>query len=244
MDVIESAEYVVRDALEPDVVLDRYRINIIRDEDPMSPRDADNVTVMHTFDSGFYSPDDVTQKGEHDSIFPSEYTETPGFGWGGSSYPFDLRRAKKYAALGPDILMVRGLDRLSDGELYLSDRGDHASAGYIAITRKSWEMCMGNTPLEGETWADGRQVPSAEECIRQDLEAYNRYARGEYVGVTLEQLVRYTLGEGQGPWDGHETPPAGHLHKWVTVDSLWGIDDIEYARQEALSWMPDNVEEV
>lgn len=209
----------------------RYRVRIVHDEDARSPRDADNVTIMHTFDR-YYSPEDITRKGVHDSIFPSEYDGR----YFSSTRPFDLRRARKYAALDPDILAVRGLDRIpgswGEGGLKLSD--DDYTTGYIAITRESWEKCMGDTEPT---------VDLMRKVIEQDVDAYNRWANGEYVGVILEQELVYALDQSQGPWDGHATEPPESITTWQQLDSLWGIDDQDYALTEALSWLPDDVEE-
>lgn len=207
----------------------RYRVRIVHDEDPMSPRDADNPTVIHTFDAGYYSPEDITQKGHHDSIFPSDYHGSGQYGeTRHGAYDFDLRRARKYAALDPEILAVRGLDRSHDGTLRLSD--NYEAAGYIAITRKSWEMCMGD--VSDFTVEKGLDV------MRSEIEAYNRYARGEYVGVVVEEQVRWhAVAEGRP--DSRKTYLA-----WEDVESLWGIDDQEYALTEALSMLPEGVEGV
>ena len=213
----------------------RYRVRIIRDEDASSPRDADNVTVMHTFDAGYCSPEDITQKGAHDSIFPSEYQGSGEYGeTRHGAYDFDLRRARKYAALDPDILAVRGLDRGHDGTLRLSD--DDETAGYIAITRESWQR----------TWmgaADRKPAEALEEVMRQELDAYNRWASGEYVGVVVEQHLLYALDQSQGPWDGHATEPPESITVWQEIESCWGIDDQDYALKEAVSTLPEGAEE-
>lgn len=227
----------------------RYRVCIIADPDATSPRDATNVTVMHTFDRNYYSPEDITYRHDRPTIFPREYDSRHRAG----DWAIDMRRAKKYAALDPDILAVRGLDRGHDGTLILSD--DDETAGYIAVTRESWAQCMGDSPLEGGPWlltktgepdpenAEGNRTPSVEEVMRQDVEAYNRWARGEYVGVIVEQELLYALDPGQGPWDGHAIEPPESITVWQEVEACWGYDDQEYALSEALSWLPEDVEE-
>lgn len=228
----------------------RYRVRIVADPDASSPRDADNPTIMHTFDGGYISPDGAVGADVHE-LFPSDYDVCSNRSAGNAS--FDLRRAKKYAALDPNILAVRGLDRDYDGTLRLSD--DDETAGYIAITRESWEKCMGDSPLEGRPWLltkdgrpdpenlEGNRTPSADEVIQQDLDAYNRWASGEYVGVVVEMPLVYALDQSQGPWDGHAVQPPDSITKWVQVESCWGYDDQDYALKEAVSTLPEGVEE-
>lgn len=209
----------------------RYRVRIIHDDDAMSPRDADNVTVMHTFDQGYNSPEDLVYKNWRDSIFPREYDAFGASGEYDIPDSFDLRRARKYAALDPDILMVRGVDRTlggwTEGGLELSD--DDETSGYIAITRQSWEMCMGD--VSTFTLEKGKEV------MLQDIEEYNRWARGEYVGAVVEEEIVYRA-VAQGRYGVQRT----HT-EWEEVESCWGYDDQDYALEEALSWLPDNVEE-
>lgn len=64
-----------------------------------------------------------------------------------------------------------------------------------------------------------------------------------HVSVVVEESVKYIRAHGQGPWDGHEHEPPLELWEWILIESVGGYDDMDFAREEALSWLPENIEE-
>ena len=195
----------------------QYQISIDRDDDAMSPRDADNVTIMVTHGGNMISPDHGYVKDSELPDIPSEYV-----GAGRYSGNVDMRRIRKYAALFlPDVIAIVGIDIRHDWTPTLALSDDDEADGFIVITRRSWDMCMGPDT-----------VPTMEHCrdmMRQDIDAYNRYASGEYVSFIVEQLTEWTRA------DTGET-----RMEWETIESCGSIDDEAYALSEAESCLPED----
>ncbi len=109
---------------------------------------------------------------------------------------------------------------------------------------------MGDSPLEGGPWLltrtgepdpenrEGNRTPSVDEVITQEVEAYNRWARSEYVGYVVEQETTWQALDASGQV-GEEYRT---MTTWETVDSCWGFDDPEYATREAEGNLPDGIE--
>lgn len=216
-----------------------YRIHLEQDTDAESPRDScDNVSTLVTWDSRYLSPD-RDRHGAADDI--------------GARHLLDgaLNSARKlylYVKLyRPDILAAVPLVRGYDGTLSADADGAHNNHDGVAyVAAADWKMCMGNSPVEGGPWhltatgepdpdnAGGNRTPSALEAIEQDLETYNRWASGEYVGYVVEQAKRYT---------GSDDDDVLYVWGDPTDDlgSCWGFDDEEYAMTEAVTTLPDGV---
>lgn len=201
-----------------------YRVHLEQDPDAASPREADNVSTLVTWESHYFSPDCQRSHGDMDvplsTPFPSEYTQPRSYGG------IDLRRIRKYAALFlPEILFVTGLERGpfggAEGGLALTD-DENRACGIAYVTAEDWKMCMGDSPLEGDD-----RFPSLAAIVGQDIDAYNNWAAGEYVGYVVERAHRWTDADGE------------RTYTWDDTDmACWGIDDREYAWQSAFDEMP------
>jgi hypothetical protein len=212
-----------------------YRILIVRDTDASSPREDSNVTTMHTFDRDYISPDGALCQDRHHRqvhpIIPSEYVEDGRV---------DMRRARRWVNLfgrASGILAFAGLDH-ERGGVYAGTLGvtdDDETIGYIAVTRQGWQECMGDeSPLSGDEF-----TPSAARVMQSEVEAYNRWASGEYVGFIVQRQVRWVRQDAiDDEGAGYEATDT--MTTWEDVEdaSIWGIDDEDYALQEARSFLP------
>lgn len=196
----------------------RYRVRIVPDLDASSPRENDNATVIHTFDSHWLSPDRESVNGRESvsPLIPSEYID----------HGVDMRYARRWVNLfGPDILAIAGLERIHGGwgEGGLRFTASDSADGYVAITRADWES-MGDGPGDDPT------PERLAEVMRQDVAEYDRWAAGEYVGFIVERAVRWTRED-----DDDE------MVTWEELEdgALWGIDDEAYALTEAQSYLPE-----
>jgi hypothetical protein len=205
-----------------------YKIEQYPEYDHDGPRGWDNATVMLTFGGDYSSPDS-----NGDYPFPSDYIST-GY-WRGAG-EVDMRRLRKWVALfGAEvgILDIAAIGRGYDGTLSIDWDAEDEYEGVIMITRKSWGMCMGETPLEGETWPDGRKVPSAREVMQSDVDAYNNWIEGNWVWVAVHEGVPLFDREGN-----YVTT------NWDHTESLGGIDDANYAWEAGVDMINDDVTEV
>jgi hypothetical protein len=185
---------------------------------------------MQTWESNYTSPD-----GKDVNLGLPFTPECRGACRGTHDEEVSMRRLRRYVNLfgkhpSVGVLAVQGLRRNYDGTLsiddYTDDDNGHSLIGIIAVTTKSWEMCMGDSPLEGRFTDGGNRVPSAAEVMQQDVEAYNRWAEGEYVGYVVEKAVTWVNGDRT-------------LITWEEEDALWGIDDDKYAWEEAVGALPE-----
>jgi hypothetical protein len=96
---------------------------------------------------------------------------------------------------------------------YASDPGgwDTSFVGFVFIEAKRAEMC--GTPPE-----------LFDEALEADVRAYANYLEGGYVGYVIKAPAT-------------TCKCCGHTEKDKVLDSLWGIDDIKYARSEAKSYI-------
>lgn len=245
-DDITRTEYLAPDG-------GRYRIRIVRDEDASSPREDDNPTVMHTFDSHWLSPDrepgtTPRKSGGPIPVIPSDYI------YDGT---VDMRRATRWVNLfgkAAGVLAIAPLERVQDGwaegglKLTTLDtcraHGSRGYAdGYIAITAESWEMCMGDSPLDGGPWlltqtgepdptnAEQNRTPSVAEVMEADVKAYNNWVEGNYVGYIVEESVLWV----------RSNDSEQEMTTWQEIEdgACWGIDDADYALTEAVALLPD-----
>lgn len=232
-DVITTEHYTAPDGT-------RYRIQLHPDTDASSPRGDSNVTTMHTFDRGWFSPDgELCQDRYHHRqvhpIIPAQYVQDGAV---------DMRRARRWVALfGKDagILAIDALHRVPggnyEGTLVVGNgwrRDPDAADGYIAVTQAGWDECMGDSPLAGDDF-----TPSAAKVMQQEVEAYNRWANGEYVGFTVQQQVKWVRADAIGNESAYDDEDT--MSSWADVEdaSLWGIDDEAYALDEARMFLPD-----
>lgn len=249
-DVITTEHYTAPDGT-------RYRIQLHPDTDASSPRGDSNVTTMHTFDRGWFSPDgELCQDRYHHRqvhpIIPAQYVQDGRV---------DMRRARRWVALfgkAAGILAIDALHRVPggnyEGTLVVGNgwrRDPDAADGYIAVTQAGWDECMGDSPLAGGPWlltskgapdpdnSEGNRTPSATEVMQQEVEAYNHWANGEYVGFTVQQQVKWVRADAIGNESAYDDEDT--MSSWADVEdaSLWGIDDEEYALEEARMFLPD-----
>lgn len=206
-----------------------YRVHTEPDTDAESPRGYDNVTTMVTWDSRYLSPDRYQQGTRElpaddigaESLFDATDTDP-------------ARRLHLYVKLyRPDVLAAVPLVRSGyDGTIGTDESGTGHLIGVGYVTTDDWAKMMGETPTDGST---GSPTPLA--AIEQDVEIYNTWARGEYVGYVVEQAHVWsdTIGNTMATWeDAEDADPS----------SVWGFDDEAYARQEAVATLPNGTEEV
>lgn len=199
----------------------QYRVIIERDDDAVSPRDADNVTMMVLGKaSNMQSPD-------HGYVKDSELPDIPIHEYSDRRYSgsVDMRRIRKYAALFlPDVIAIAGIDIRHDWTPTLALTDDDSADGYIVITRKAWDTCMG---------ADTEPAPEyCRDIMRDEIDACNRWLSGEYVGFIVEERTEWTRADGLTRWE------------WETVESLYSIDDPDYALTAAVACLPDDAESI
>lgn len=217
----------------------RYRVRIVPDPDAASPRENDNATVIHTFDSHWLSPDrdNVNGRKSVSPLIPSEYID----------HGVDMRYARRWVNLfgkAYGVLAIEGVERVQggwgEGGLTIA-RNDDRAIGYVAVTAESWAATQGaETPLTGVPWMldeygkpdpeSTRRTPSAAEIMAQDVAEYSRWAAGEYVGIIVERAVRWTREDADD-----------EMVTWEELEdgALWGIDDEAYALTEAQSYLPE-----
>lgn len=232
---ISSTEYVAPDGA-------RYRVRILQDPDASSPRENDNPTVIHTFDSHWISPDGEPERNGSRTprpLIPGDYL------YGNQ---VDMRRARRWVNLfgkAEGILAIAGVERIqggwAEGGLRITEDDDRA-VGYVAITAKAWEMCMGDTPLEGDPAGAEHRSPSATEVMAQDVAEYSRWAAGEYVGFVAGEYVGFVVERAVTwvPKDSIDCDGAPEMVTWEQLEdgALGGIDDEAYALTKALMYLP------
>lgn len=224
---------------------DTYRVTVVPDADASSPRENDNATVIHTFDSHWLSPDRDNVNGRESvtPLVPRDYVED------GRA---DMRRIRKWVALfgqSPDvgILAIAGVERIeggwAEGGLTITTNDGRAD-GYVAITRESWDMCMGaDCSLDGSPWmldefgkpdpASTRRTPSAREVMTRDVAEYSRWAAGESVGVIVERETTWVRADSIDNEGAHDDDDEMRTWEQVEDGALWGIDDESYALEWA-----------
>ena len=202
----------------------RYRVTVSYDQDTDSPRTWTNGSVIHTFDSGWNSPDgERCQDRRHHvvhPIIPGEYVEGR---W------VDMRRAERYVNLfGPaaGILTIVGINRSHDGtlstELYgaTHSAGDAETNGYAVVTTETWEDTQGKAvPFD-------RAV--ALSMIKAEVDVYNKWAQGEFTLVTVERALHWTRE------DSDDT-----MTTWADIECVGGFDDEDAAFEAGVEMLPE-----
>ena len=138
-----------------------YEIEIHRDEDPESPRDWDNVSLMICFHKKYTLGD------EHD------YQHDNFDGW--DAVEAQLREDYEVEALLPLYLYDHsGITMNTTG---FSCGWDSGQVGFVIATKKLVTMCCGDDPkYHEEKWL--------EEQLVEDIKLYSQFHRGDVVGYT------------------------------------------------------------
>lgn len=190
-----------------------YRVHLEQDPDASTPREYDNLSTLVTWDSRYLSPD---RDGESMYDLPRDLLNGDGNA---------VRKLAKYVALfRPDVLYMVPLVRNGyDGGLSTDATDRHNNHDGLAyVTAADWKLLMGDTP------SDGTRGLTPAEAIEQEVELYNSWAAGEYVGYIVERAHRWTDADGE------------RTYTWDDTDmACWGIDDRDYAWQAAFDALPD-----
>jgi hypothetical protein len=195
-----------------------FTIELHYDEHCLSPRDADNGSILITWESRYDSPDKV-------DMLPDCLDEPIGR-WADDRGVWAALVAR-YASLhhSDEILFVGALDRRCDGGLAFyqdprddrrcSWRGHLSYSGLAIVTKTSWQKVMGDTPVTGKDIIDSAgstvRLPSVVELLEQDVDVYSQWASGDCYGYII-------------------TDPDG---KHIDDGSCWGMVGYEYALSEA-----------
>jgi len=255
----------------------RFRVSAFRDEDAESPRDSySNITTMITWDRDYNSPDNVTAPPFPRDFLSGApgWSSRSGYGLDVRRVTRYLHlfgnpsRLDSDAPETPDdVLAFAFLYRDGSGGLMVdfggetttgnitnpalpfgwANVGDQAD-GIVFITRKGWEECMGNSPIEGGAWpldAQGTpfeegdpaatlsRTPSAAEVMKQEADLYNAWQDGSFVDATIDQEVSWVR-EMEPGQQGYQPGEQVKHHTWEYLDSLAGFESIESARDWAL----------
>lgn len=161
---------------------DGYTVEVYQDEDCPSPREGDNPTVLWTWDR-YMSPD------RHPETLVPREIRLAYEKW--LHYSDDPRLLLRYIrAFHSDLAPYIGILQRSGYDSTLSFCDDPCDCddliGLAMVTRASWAMCMGDSPLEGQDLPAGVlptvHTPSASEVIEQDLAVYNQWTVGDCYG--------------------------------------------------------------
>lgn len=185
-----------------------FRARIVHDEHADNPRHNDYAGAIEiTERQGHYlSTDDPFVSGTvHDAV-SRRFTRR-------EEAPISMRALMRYLRIALDAHTVLPIYSGTDGP----SAGDPDQAGGTYGNEVIGVTFMPNeTAREELTYSPTWDVAG---CLRMELDLYNKWARGEYVGWIIEKFI---------PACEH-----GHGDEWVHVDSVWGIDDAEYAETDA-----------
>lgn len=199
-----------------------WRVFVVQDESPESPRDWDNTAQLLTKTRSYHSPDHGRDAD------PLGIMDKTAEGWGWSS-----RMRGLYLAARTDVLAWAMLDQSErDGSLYLTfydnsaDIGETMHDGVAYVTREAWEATRGT----GE-YTDRE----ARDAIRGEVDSFNQYARGEVCGFVVEQQVTWQALNA----DGTLGDEGRTMDTWELVESVWGFYSTEDAMSEGRASLPD-----
>lgn len=192
-----------------------FRVSYYRDEDPMSPREHDNLSVLVI---------DTPRSLDVDETRPDGRYPEPG----------DVRMALRamndgdVSTAGACRYLRLALDAWAVLPLYVHEDWAPSVSVVDADTRRGNGTIHGfafDTP-ERRAVMGPESPEQAEQWLREDVEAFSRYTSGEYVGFVIERL--------NDP-DGDADPEDDDATWTETEDggSLWSIDSLSCAREEA-----------
>jgi hypothetical protein len=201
-----------------------WRVTVEPDPDAMSPRDASNVCVMK------FPPQCRYVGPDHGYV---KAVDMPRIEFIGDNGLIDMRRFSRYVNLfcsDLGIVAMAGLSIRHDWAptliLGLFETDADAMAEYdgaIFIMRQSWAECMGaDYPVSSG---------AIENAMRDEVDAYNRWAGGYFVQYETERYVLWSdsAGRTRGMWE--------------LVDSCGSIDcgsdEYGWAWDEAEANLPD-----
>lgn len=196
---MDESEHIVTDA-------GTFRVRIAPDESAESPRDWDNIgNIDVTNVRGLYLLTD-------DPYARGVITEAVDLTFVHSASSISVRALCRHLRIALDahtvLPLYNGTDGPSAGDS--TDTDGVEGAHVIGVTWAPNDKVRPELALDPEFDVAG--------ALRAELDVYNRWAHGEFVGFIVERL----------------TPACEHGHgdEWAHVDSVWGFDSESHALEE------------
>lgn len=171
----------------------RFRVRIEYDDSAESPRQWSNLGVI-TLTAPGTGRLDIEEDTDRERIAAVEDAV---------SYERDARTITRYLRMAHGATAVLPIRRQSGGDLVEATRNDE------------YDGAIYDTP---ETRAECGEPADMMAALIAELNVYNKWARGEFVGFVVERSV---------PACEH-----GHGDEWQHVESVWGFDDESYALEQ------------
>lgn len=193
-----------------------FRTRLEYDEDATSPREFDgNVGVMVLSHKRYDLPN------EDDDVHRALVAETE---YGDPTPRRSFRAIERWIRLtrGATVVLVvygydhSGLAMTARARTYPFD--DPWDSGVLGIV-------FDDADTREERFGEDQWTPELiEEALIEEVELYDHWAQGGYVGYVVETLTPLYDRRGRHVTD-----------NWETLDSLWGIDDPKFAMSEGMS---------
>jgi hypothetical protein len=184
-----------------------YTIKIMPDEDAADPRENDNVSKMFFWHTRY----DLGDSEERNASRASDRFEELA-GWDAVGELIEEEYGPLAAIVPVSMIDHSGLHLYVGSGAHPSDPGgwDSGMIGFAFVTQAT---------VEYERHVDAslrdEDIEWARKMIEAELDEYNLYLGGGYVGYVIEN-------------------PNGEI-----VDSLWGFDDVDYAIESAKAEVPE-----